>query len=410
MQKDNMQFNDVSAKNSNTNKVKHNSSQNRNRNNTNKKSYKIYLIGGIVCFVLLVAYIITAILHPVGVMEYLKSIYYNIGTGKGYDVELTGGKPIYTIGDSSRYYVVSSSSVDCFNKNGKTIFKRSHSFTKPVIKTAETRYLLYGQGERVLYVSTLADNLYTVNLQNGITTADISDSGVFAVASKSEGYSSSVTVYSKKNEKIFEWFSPDEVINYIELSKNGNLLAVSTLKVADGKYISSVYILNFKSADQIYKKVYSDDVIYQIIATNSSTFCTVLSDNIEFINYKKDQVSSFKSDYSVNIVKFIDDKVITARSVAANQDESIIEVYKKNGERICSFNVDDHITDFSYKSNRLFLLGVHDVYKYNTDGEFLATIKADYDLLFVEAISSNNLALIKNSSITKSSITNPEEQ
>ena len=371
---------------------------------------QLYLLGGLVLFVLLVAYIILAVLHPVGVIEYIKAAYYSIGSGNGYDIELDEGKPLYTIGDDSRYYVVSSNSVDCFNKNGKTIFKKSHSFSKPVVKHAETRYLLYGQGESILYIGDFAKTLHTKNLSYGIITADISDSGVYAVASKSDGYSSSVIVYNKNHEKIFEWFSSDKVINTIKLSKNGKLLAISTLEVVDGKYQSEFSVLNFKSADPIYSRSYTDDVVYQIYSTDTNVFCTVLSDNIEFINHKKGTVSSYKSDYSVNIVKHTVNKIIAVRSVAANQDESTVEVYKKNGELLHTFKVDNYISDFSFKSNRIFLLGLHDIYKYSIEGELLATSLADYDLLYLEAISSNNVALIKNSSITKFSLSQTEEK
>ena len=322
---------------------------------------RLYLLGGLVHFVLLVAYIILAVLHPVGVIEYIKAAYYSIGSGNGYDIELDEGKPLYTIGDNSRYYVVSSNAVDCFNKKGKTIFMKSHSFSKPVVQHAETRYLLYGQGESILYVGDFTKTLHTKNLSYGIITADISDSGVYAFASKSDGYSSSVIVYNKNHEKIFEWFSSDKVINTIKLSKNGKLLAISTLEVVDGKYQSEFSVLNFKSADPIYSRSYTDDVVYQIYSTDTNVFCTVLSDNIEFINHKKGTVSSYKSDYSVNIVKHTDNKIIAVRSVAANQDESTVEIYKKNGELIHSFKVNNYISDFSFKSNRIFLLGLHDI-------------------------------------------------
>lgn len=391
------------------NKNKRTENQKRKSVKSNK-AYKIYLICGLLFFILLVTYIILSVLHPIGVVEYLKSAYYSIGSGKGYDIELDEGNPLYTVGDDSRYYVVSVNSVDCFNKSGKTIFKRSHSFSKPVLKHSETRYILYGQGETILYVGNFNENIHTQNLSHGIIAADISDSGVYAVASKSDGYSSSVVVYNKKHEKIFEWFSSDKIINSVKLSKNGKFLALSTLKVVNGKYQSDFCILNFKSADPIYTRSYNEDIVYQIHATDTNVFCTVLSDNIEFINHKKSTISSFKTDYSVNIVKYTNGKIIAVRNVAANQDESTIEIYNKNGELLHSFKIADSIKDITYKSNRLFALGTHNIYKYSTEGELLASTIADYDLLYIEAISSDNLALIKNSSITKLSLANSEEK
>lgn len=361
------------------------------------------------CVVLLAAYLIVLSVHPVGVIEYLKSEYTSIGKGSGYNIDIHDGKPKYTISADDKYVVVSSNYVNCYNGNGKTIFEQSHSLAEPVVKLSDTRYLLYGQGERALKVNTFSDELYSVNFESGIITAAISDSGVFAVATKAEGYSSGVAVFNKRNEKIFEWFSSDETINNLALSSSGKNLAVSTVKVSDGKFLSTLYVLNFNSADAVYKKTYSDDVVYQILPVSASTYSVVFSNNIEFINYKRENVKSHSSNYSISIVKKSEGKIIAVRTVAANQDESIIEVYSLNGKLKSSFKVNSFITDISYKGNKIYLLGPHNIFKYSTKGELLVETKSDFDVLFLEAISNNNVACIRNSSIDKCELTQTEE-
>ena len=269
--------------------------------------------------------------------------------------------------------------------------------------------MLYGQGERALKVNTFSDELYSLNFESGIITAAISDSGVFAVATKAEGYSSGVAVFNKRNEKIFEWFSSDETINNLALSSNGKNLAVSTVKVLDGKFLSTLYVLKFNSADAVYKKTYSDDVIYQILPVSASTYSVVLSNNIEFVNYRKENVKSHSSDYSISLIKKSEGKIVAVRTVAANQDESIIEVYTLNGKLKSSFKVNSCVTDISYKGNKIYLLGSHNIFKYSTKGELLVETKSNFDVLFLEAISNNNVACIRNSSIDKCELTQTEE-
>lgn len=361
------------------------------------------------CVVLLAAYLIVLSVHPVGVIEYLKSEYTSIGKGNGYNIDIHDGKPKYTISDDDKYVVVSSNYVNCYNRNGKTIFEQSHSLAEPVFKLSDTRYLLYGQGERALKVNTFSDELYSLNFESGIITAAISDSGVFAVATKAEGYSSGVAVFNKRNEKIFEWFSSDETINNLALSSNGKNLAVSTVKVLDGKFLSTLYVLKFNSADAVYKKTYSDDVIYQILPVSASTYSVVLSNNIEFVNYRKENVKSHSSDYSISLIKKSEGKIVAVRTVAANQDESIIEVYTLNGKLKSSFKVNSCVTDISYKGNKIYLLGSHNIFKYSTKGELLVETKSNFDVLFLEAISNNNVACIRNSSIDKCELTQTEE-
>ena len=88
----------------------------------------------------------------------------------------------------------------------------------------------------------------------------------------------------------------------------------------------------------------------------------------------------------------------------------MIEVYKPNGKKVSSFNVDNYINDLSFSHNKIYLLGLHEIFKYNLSGELLSREKAEYDVLFIEAISENNVACIKNSSINKLTLKPTEDK
>lgn len=359
------------------------------------------IIPVILVVAILISYFVIVSQHPVGIVEYFGSVFASGGSGSGYDVGIFGGKPKYTLSDNGKYFVVTDTSVNCYNSNGKIIFERNHAYADPVIKTSETRYLLYGQGETVVTVSSFTDNLYVNNIDKSIITAAISDSCCYAVATKSDGYDSAVHVYSKTNKKIYEWYSSGETVNALALSKNGKTLAVSTVSVENGKYISNIYFLKFDSADAIMKCSYDDEIVYGLYEAGHDKFCAVFSNNVEFIDYKKNNVKTNKSDYSINVIKELDNKFIVLRSVAANQDQSIIELYKKSGELISSFTVNNYITDFSLKSDNLYLLGISKAYKYDFEGLLCSEADVNYDVQYIEAVSSDAVACIRNSVIEK---------
>ena len=364
-----------------------------------------FLIPVMLIVTLLISYFIIVANHPVGIVEYFGSKFASGGSGSGYDLSIFGGKPKYTLSDSGKYYVVTETSVNCYNEGGKVIFERSHAYTEPIIKVAETRYLLYGQGETVITVSSLTDNLYVNNLEKSIITAAISDSGCYAVAAKADGYDSAVYVYNKSNKKIYEWYSSGETVNALALSKDGKTLAVATVSVKDGNFSSNIYFFNFDSADAIMKSSYGDDIVYGLYESGAGRFCAVFSRDIEFIDYKKNTVKTNESDYSVTVVKNINNKFIVLRNVAANQDQSIIEIYKDNGELVSSFSVNNYITDFSFRSDNLYLLGISKVYKYDMLGSLCAEADVNYDALYVEAVSSDSIACVRNSVIEKINLT-----
>ncbi len=364
------------------------------------KNRVIALLAAVAVFIFS-SYLLISLSHPVGAVEYFKTIFSTSGSSGGYEIDIEGGKPQYTISGNDVYFIVTDSTVNCYNTDGKVIFEKNHSYSKPVVRKSETRYLFYDQGEPELTVATYSDNLYSAKFDHGIICADISDSGYFAVATKADGYDSSVSVFNKKNKKVFEWFSSDETITSVSLLKNGKTLAVSTVKVESGNFVSHVYIFKYDSATPIMQRAYSDKIVYQLVESKNSGFFAVLDNKIEFLNFKKETAITHESEYSVNLIKQFKDRTIALRSVAANQNHCVVEIFNRKGKLVSSFEVDNNITDFSYKSGRLYLLGQSNVYKYNIKGKLLEVADVNYDALFVEVISDSSVACIRSSVIEK---------
>lgn len=373
--------------------------KNRQRN-IKQNNFKAILIV-LLCLIIVLPAVILTVIHPVGIFEYFSYLSRTSGQGDGYSIDIAGGKPYYTLSNNNIYLVVNDSSVNAYNLAGKTVFERPHSFSKPVIKFGDTRYILYGQGEKELSVNTVDDTLYSLNFNGGVLCADISKSGVFAVATNADGYDSSVAVFDKKNNKIFEWFSSDETISSVKLSNNGKNLAVATIKVEDGSFVSSFYVLKFDSANPISKRVYKDDVIYSLSTPSANIFCVGTSSTVSFINFKKDTDTTYTDDYTVSIVKKYNGRTIVVRSLAENQEESLVEVFAKNGKKILSFVVTTSVTDCSYKSGNIYLMDNSKIYKYNSKCKLTAEADIEFDSLYIEAITNNDVALIRNSVIEK---------
>ncbi len=373
----------------------------RNRQRTRKQSRFIIVLVAVLCCIIVLPAVILTVLHPVGIFEYFSYLSRTSGQGDGYSIDITGGKPYYALSNDNTYLLVNDSSVNAYNLAGKIIFERPHSFSKPVVKFGDTRYILYGQGEKELSVNTVDETLYSLSFDGGVLCADISQSGVFAVATKTEGYDSSVAVFDKKNKKIYEWFSSDETINSVKLSKNGKNLAVATIKVEDGSFVSSLYVLEYNSANPISKRVYNDDVIYSLTTPSSNIFCVATSSTVSFLNFKKDTDTSFSDNYGVSLVKDYKGRTVVVRSLAENQEESLVQVYSPSAKQLLSFIVSTSVTDCSYKSGNLYLLDNSKIYKYNSKGKLVAEADIEFDSLYIEAISNNDVALIRNSVVEK---------
>ncbi len=358
----------------------------------------------------LAAFFILRLLHPVGVIEYINHVYSSWGTTGSYSIEIDGGKPSSCINFDNMYALVTDTSINIYNRNGKTVLEAQHNYSQPVFKCGDTRYLLYGQGEKTLDICTLTKTVYKHTFDKNIICAAISHSGNYAVATKADGYDSKVMVFNKNNKKVYEWYSTDETVNSIALSNDGKSLAVATVKVENGKFVSNFYVFKYTSANPVLSRNYSDNVIYKIDSTASNIFCLSFDNSLVFINFKKNTDAVHSSEYLVSMIKHYGNKTIVMRTVAANQDESLFEIYSSRGKLISSFKTGKNVTDYSYSNGNIYTLGLSDIYKYNEKGNLSASTPSAYDAVFIEAISSDNIALVCNSTVEKYKLNSVEDK
>lgn len=112
----------------------------------------------------------------------------------------------------------------------------------------------------------------TVKSNNEIITAGISDSGVYAVVTRSDKYASVVTVYDKRNKRIYEWSSATDTVNNVAVSPNGQKNRSLAFSAASGKFTSKISVLEFDSASPKYTDVIDGSLVYTLDGFHNSGF------------------------------------------------------------------------------------------------------------------------------------------
>ena len=354
-----------------------------------------------VIITLICIYLIVCVLHPVGLVEYLTHCYARIGSGKGYEVSISGGETLNALQKSNYYYILSENNVEAYNNSGRNIFNVGHGFSRPVLKTGDTRYLVYSQGEKVLKVYTFNGLNRTYNLDNNILTANISKSGAVAIATKTEGYESKVAVYNKNNKKLYEWYSTDETVTSVCLNDSGKRLAVATVKVVNGAFVSKIYVLKFNSANPVKTYEYNGEIIYNIENSAGNNIYAVFENRIEFINILSARKKENSSDYSLNIAKKIGNNIVTVNSLDANKSESNVFVYSLSGGLKANFKVSGEISDISIKNGRLHILTDSGIIATDKTGKILSKSQCSFDVKNIVALSDKSVAGISNTLINK---------
>ncbi len=367
------------------------------KNKIKKRRYTtVSLIGAIIIFV-----VVFALCVPTGLFEFFENRIALFGNG-GYPVSLSsGGTLISTVQGKNYYIAVTAGSIDGYNNNGKSMFSYPHGYEYPVISRSQERFIVYGLGEKEYSIYNLNKQLYSATANNKILAAAISDNGYYAVATQSDSYSSQVTVYDKNNKQVYKWMCADYIVNNVELSPDGRRLAVSVFNTQEGKYISKLYILGYKSATPINLFEYEDEIILSLSTAASDSFYAVFDSNITFYKWKDLSNSTVITDKKVFFVRNTKNHTILVNANEANKADNEILVLNSKGKQKTKFIFSQEIIDIALRGNYIYILTDRKIYIYNVKGDALNTVTCDFGVKRIVPISSFGVATFTDNNIKK---------
>jgi len=374
--------------------------------NTSFLKIRGFAISAAVLIFVIAVYLITYLLHPVGVLEYISNSVATIGAGS-YPISLHGGEPLQVNQKSNVYLVLSETNIEVFNNSGKTVLSSQHGFLQPVLKSSDVRFLVYDQGGKDLKLFNNNESLLSKKYDNEIIAANLSKNGTYAVATRADGYQSQVIVTDKNENKIFEWYCADETINSVALSDNGKNLIVSALKVTNGGFKTKVYILNYNSAVPSYSFEY-DEIVMSIEVNGNNRAVLAFGDKLEFINLKNGQKTTSVSNYKINSFKRFGNKILTCSSLEANKNDIEITLHKFDGSIIHSFKFRSEIDEASYYKGKFYILSDSTLYQLSDKGEILMSSECSFDTKKFVPTSSNSIIGISYSRLNKYNLSNWE--
>lgn len=360
---------------------------------------RIILLGTV--FSVAISLLIISIFSPTGLSELYKNFSSTFSFKSYFPIELSGTETYAVEVDDNYFYLLSDTDFSVISNNGKITLKDNHGFSNPVMSKSETRCLLYDQNGNGVKIYNANENLINKNMDNTIYSGDISRNGTFAIAGKSDKFTSMVTVFDKNGDFLYEWFCPEENIFSVAVAPNGKSIAVATVKVLEGEFSSSIYILKFDSADPIFSKKYDGQLIIGINSFSKQNFAVVFENKCDIISWKNYSSLLFESDYDINFIKSNKKHTIIASSRENDDGNYKFSVYKGNKKLKTEFNFSGQVDDFNIKSNKIFILSGNSVYLINSDGNIAKKGDCGFGIIKIVPISSDSCLVIGHNSIAK---------
>lgn len=357
-----------------------------------KRIARAQVIGSTFAIIVIIV-VILKIIFPVGIIEMSNHFFKTLGVGN-FPIELVGNEVVDVSAESDHYYVLTNTELYSLTNNGKLINNFSHKLSNPVVCSSATRALIFDQGKNEFDVYVNGEKKYSGTTESGIICGDISDSGVYAVASYSKSYTSTVSVYSSKGVSIYKWNCAGDYINSIALSKNGKQIAVSTINTSGGKIYSKIYIFNFNNTNSEKIIAIDGEAVYNLVS-NDKGFFMVQRKSVVFVNWNDFSEVKTNNDYNLKIFKTNSNNSIAVFSRQDNENDNYLCLFDRQGTCIKKFRISAKIKDVSIKNKRVFILGENSSMLFNFESEKIGEVACSDLGRKIIAVDSTSFCLVE---------------
>ncbi len=362
-----------------------------------KRKFKVFAVA---LAVLLAAVLIFQIIFPAGILTTLSNSIALIGTG-GYPISLDSTDTINTVSEGSHYYVLSDSRINAFSNSGKELFSYAHGYENPVLKTSAAGALVFEQGAKVFALFDLNGLEEEITVENEIITAAISDSGAYAIVTRSEKYASAVSVYSKGGKKVYEWYSAKDTVNSAALSQSGKKLAVATFNSSVGQYESELRILGFDSATPLYSQKVDDSLIYSLENSHNSSFAVVTKNSVEFIKWSNYKIKEYSNDYTTSFFKVGKGGSTVVFNRESDKTDNRVLVFSRSGKKLYEFDFKGIISDITVYGGHIYCMSDTDIYILDENGGILRRAVCGFGAVNINVTATNTVAVVTDNKIEK---------
>ncbi len=358
-----------------------------------------FKIAALTAIILVAVILIISYILPVGLAENITNWISLTGSGS-YPTEIYGSQTLNAVSKGSYYYVLTDTNLSAFSNSGKQMLSVAHGFSNPILKTSQTRALVFDQGGNTLYIYNLKRLVKKITTKYAIINAAISRSGAFAVVTESQEYTACVTVYNKYGNQIYQWNSAKNLVNNVCVSPSGKKIAVSTLNASGGQYVSGVTVLSFDSADAKVYFEYQGEIVYSL-ENNGRGFLALTKSGANYISWSKYAKKDIKNERVLDMYRFGNNRSLLVFNRLSDRSDNLIMLISSSGEKISEFQFNGIISDIQVARGHIYCISDTKVYLFDKNGNLIRTGECGYGCKKLASIGTYSLAVISDSTIQK---------
>lgn len=273
------------------------------------------------------------------------------------------------------FVIAGTSKLNIYNLSGNNILNEYVYINNPVIKSSEKYLLIYDLGGYNYSVYNSFSKLYGETTAYPITSAVMSDSGIYAFVTQTEQYRSAVYVYDKNFKYVGRMLLNNFVMD-IDIKEDGSEILISSIFNNDGDFYTEIKTWNPYMAKET--NVFQiNDIIPISVKYNNLGGYNILCDNrLLFYNSDSQLINTYVYKNDIPYKGFLGEEysyLIFSENLIGDNYNLI--VFDKNSEKINEISFNGKAVKTLPYENYLFILTNDKIIRINIlTGEIISYI------------------------------------
>lgn len=289
--------------------------------------------------------------------------------------------------------VAGNTSVTVFTATGRQTVSEIINYHDPVAVGSGKYLLVYELGGTHYSVYNSYTQIHTGKSDEPILGAAVSDSGMYALISSSEEYSSVVSLYSS-HFSLLNRYNKNGYVMDISIHEKGKLIAILTSSPEDGLFETKLELYEpgkgvIKASAEI-----GSSLALSCSFTSSGMIGVLCSDGVSFVT-QRGEVDSFYGFDGKEISDAVlnEDGIAICLSPTVISEKNHIIVFDKNGKMLYNERASEAIEDIARCGETVYLLSTGKVYSLNVKSGEATSFSCNTDQRKLLAVSEREALL-----------------
>ena len=275
--------------------------------------------------------------------------------------------------------IVRSKSVDLYNMIGNVMVNYDINYTQPVMRTSRRNMLVYSLGDYSYTINNSFSQVHSETMKYPISGAAISDSGVYAIISKSVEYRSAVYVYDK-NFNLISQILKDKLVMDVQINSTGNEILTIASYNSGGEFYTEIMTASPHSETE--NSVDIQPSTYGVKAKYNSIggYAVVCDNQLLFYDVNHRLLNNFSYRGYIPLKYYLGDDftaIVFNENIVGNNNT--IYIFNKQGELVYNDVLNGQISDINGNEAYIYILFNDGITQINMSGNEIEVRQRDLE-------------------------------